>query len=119
MHQLNCQIVKLKMLACLILYSINILQKNRPGIYNLKPSKNEEIPQYGTATFNTNVNIRDSPSINGEIKGGFKSGESTDYDHTVDDDYGRTWLSFLTAKNERRYACAIDSNGKCYVSISQ
>lgn len=70
----------------------------------------------GKATFNANTNIRDDASVNANITGSYKKGESVFYDSVYEGD-GYNWLSYISYQGTRRFAAYKKVNGTPWVSF--
>ena len=68
------------------------------------------------ARFLKNVKVRAGPSISSEEVATYKSGETVKYDKTVNNE-GRIWISYIGKSGNRRYCCAIDTNGEKYIDL--
>ena len=68
------------------------------------------------ARFLTNVKLRAGPSTSSESVATYKSGETVKYDKTVNNE-GRLWISYIGNSGNRRYCCAIDTNGEKYIDL--
>ena len=75
------------------------------------------IASSGTAYFLTSVKVRAGPSTSSEHVATYSKGESVKYDKVVKGD-GRTWISYIGGSGNRRYCCAIDTDGSQYISTS-
>ena len=68
------------------------------------------------ARFLTNVKVRAGPSTSSESVATYKSGETVKYDKTVNNE-GRLLISYIGNSGNRRYCCAIDTNGEKYIDL--
>ena len=69
-----------------------------------------------TARFLTHVKVRTGPSISAEAVATYNPGETVNYDNIVDNER-RKWISYIGRSGNRRYCCAIDSNGEKYIEL--
>ncbi|KAH0786317.1 YSIRK-type signal peptide-containing protein [Histomonas meleagridis] len=74
------------------------------------------IPSSGRATFTTTVNVRASPSTSSAVVAQYSAGQSVTYDSIYSNE-GRTWISYIGGSGNRRYCCAIDTNGAQYITV--
>ena len=64
----------------------------------------------------TTVKVRAGPSISAGEIATYNSGETLNYDQTVNNE-GGLWISYIGKSGIRRYCCAIDTNGKKYIDL--
>ena len=64
----------------------------------------------------TTVKVRARPSISAGEVATYNSGETLNYDQTVNNE-GRLWISYIGKSGIRRYCCAIDTNGEKYIDL--
>ena len=72
------------------------------------------IASSGTGYFLTAVRVRASPSTSSETVATYQAGDSVVYDSVVQNE-GRTWISYIGGSGNRRYCCAVDSDGSVYI----
>lgn len=75
------------------------------------------IPSSGTAYFLTAVKVRAGPSVGSAHVATYAAGDTVRYDQVVTNE-GRTWISYIGGSGNRRYCCAIDTDGSAYISTS-
>ena len=68
------------------------------------------------AKFLTNVKVRAGPSTSSESVATYNAGETVKYDNTVNNE-GRVWITYVGKSGNRRYCCAVDTNGKKYIDL--
>ena len=68
------------------------------------------------ARFLTNVKVRAGPSTSSESVTTYKAGETVRYDNTVNNE-GRLWITYIGKSGNRRYCCAVDTNGAKYIDL--
>ena len=68
------------------------------------------------ARFLTNVKVRAGPSTSSQSVATYNQGETVKYDSTVQNE-GRLWISYIGGSGNRRYCCAIDTNGQKYIDL--
>ena len=68
------------------------------------------------ARFLTTVQVRAGPSTSTEAVAKYTKGEEVKYDKTVNNE-GRLWISYIGRSGNRRYCCAIDTNGEKYIDL--
>lgn len=69
---------------------------------------------YTTFTPNTNINVRNEPTLSGEIVAYYEPGMAVNYDSFIDND-GYRWISYVSTSGVRRYmACQDLSTGLYY-----
>ena len=68
------------------------------------------------ARFLTNVKVRTGPSTSSQSVATYNQGETVKYDSTVQNE-GRLWISYIGGSGNRRYCCAIDTNGQKYIDL--
>ena len=96
------------------LFALAFNHKIRHNRYSIRGANS--IPSSGTATFLTTVRVRAQPSTSSETVATYSKGEKVTYDQVVTGD-SRTWISYIASSGNRRYCCAIDSDGSVYVSV--
>ena len=64
----------------------------------------------------TTVKVRARPSISAGEVATYNSGETLNYDQTINNE-GRLWISYIGKSGIRRYCCAIETNGKKYINL--
>ena len=69
-----------------------------------------------TARFLTNVKVRTGPSTSSESVATYNAGETVKYIDIVKNE-GRTWIAYIGGSGNRRYCCAIDTNGERYIDF--
>ena len=68
------------------------------------------------ARFLTNVKVRTGPSTSSSSVATYNAGETVRYDNIVKNE-GRTWITYIGGSGNRRYCCAIDTNGEQYIDL--
>ena len=68
------------------------------------------------ARFLTNVKVRTGPSTTSSSVATYNAGETVRYDNIVKNE-GRTWITYIGGSGNRRYCCAIDTNGEQYIDL--
>ena len=63
------------------------------------------------------MNVRASPSTSSSVVAKYYAGQSVKYDKTVSAE-GRTWISYIGGSGNRRYCCAINTDGSQYITVS-
>ena len=68
------------------------------------------------ARFLTNVKVRAGPTTSTESVATYHAGETVKYDKTVNNE-GRLWIEYIGKSGNRRYCCAVDTNGEKYIDL--
>ena len=68
------------------------------------------------ARFLTNVKVRAGPSTSSESVATYNAGETVKYEKTVNNE-GRVWITYIGKSGNRRYCCAVDTNGEKYIDL--
>ena len=68
------------------------------------------------AKFLTDVRVRLAPSVSSEHVASYQPGETVRYEKTVNNE-GRLWITYVAKSGNRRYCCAIDTNGEKYIDL--
>ena len=74
------------------------------------------IYEIGTFYPNTTINVRDYPSLQGNIVASYTNGESLIYDSYVVND-GYIWLSYIASSGSRRYVAWRVQGGETFGTI--
>ncbi|USS87996.1 SH3 domain-containing protein [Fructilactobacillus hinvesii] len=100
---------------------INVIQSNNlsrfdqnldnPSTVPTNPDNNSTkvVAANGTWTFNSDVNLRNTPSLSGTIVGTGYTGQQIHYDGLADND-GYTWMRFKGSNGAYQYAAQIGPN---------
>ena len=77
--------------------------KNQSNIVEPVQNNSGRIAQNGTFTANVNnLNVRRSPSLNGQVVAQYNKGESVKYDSYIDNE-GYRWISYVGKSGNRNY----------------
>lgn len=66
-----------------------------------------------------NLNIRAEPSVNSNALDKYNTGDIIQSGDLIIINEGRHWLRYTGSSGNKRYVCAIDSNGSKYVEINK
>lgn len=72
----------------------------------------------GIAIFQANVYVREGPSVTTKSVAQYYIGETVRYDSIVNNE-GRKWISYIGRSGNRRYCCAVDTDGSVYINLGE
>ena len=70
----------------------------------------------GIAIFQANVYVREGPSVTTKSVAQYYIGETVRYDSIVNNE-GRKWISYIGQSGNRRYCCAVDTDGSVDINL--